>query len=109
MAQIKADRAYPQEARDWKMVQDTLVTVLGTAKDRAETLVKDLVRRMADASPEERLLSFHNEPLEIAASLLDPAHRPSDAEHLSYRQLARQAGWGYPYPSSLAGNAALRA
>ena len=96
------------------MVQDTLVTVFGTARDRAETLVRDLVRRMADASPEERLLSFHNEPLEIAASLFDPAHRPSETEHLSYRQLARQAGWGYPHPAARpgndpAGNAALRA
>ncbi len=100
MATIEADRAYPQEARYWKMVESTLVSVFGTTGETAGTLVRDQVRRMADASPLERLLTFHNEPFGIAAALFDPAHRTTEAEHRSYQQLARNAGWGYSHPAS---------
>ena len=94
MASIEPDRAYPDEARYWTMVQQTMVRVFHKPEDEAAGLVTTFVRRMADASPQERLLSFHAEPFEVAAALLNLEGHGSDAQHRRYRDLASSIGWG---------------
>ena len=98
VASIEADRAYPDEARYWTMVQQTMVMVFHKPDEEAAGLVTAFVRTMADASPQERLLSFHAEPFEVAASLLRVDGSGSDVQHRSYRSLASRMGWERPMP-----------
>ncbi len=64
------------EARYWTTVRETLCRVFDADPDLAE----QYRRRLLDAPAEERLLIYHNEPLDIAADLVGRAVTAADLE-----------------------------
>lgn len=72
---------YPYEDLYWRVVDATLRDVFG----RADTGI-DALRRDIMAAPErERLMFYHNDPLDVAADLAGV--RPDEAQAARYREM----------------------
>lgn len=90
MATVDSTHPYPSADKYWDLVKRTLDEVFQHSTKPAE----HLRWAMSDWPPEEQLLLYHAEPLNVAADLA--GRRPSDAEIKAYRHLADQVGWGVP-------------
>jgi hypothetical protein len=78
------DRVYPHAARDrfWGLVERSLTDVFNVSADAAEKY-----RRLVENRPVgERMLVYHQEPLNVAADLAGVAEVTEDHLHI-YRDL----------------------
>jgi hypothetical protein len=88
MAVIDPKTSYAGKAFYWFMVEHALSDVFRVSRD----LHKDLRLEMDNASPEEQLLFYHAEPLDVAADLAGQ-RPPTGAQVVAYRNVARQRKW----------------
>ena len=94
MAMIDRHNIYPNPDEYWNIVRKTLEDVFRRKPTDIDALVDKFQRLLGKHGPEEQLLFYHAEPLDVAADLA--GRRPSDVEIKAYRQLADQVGWGLP-------------
>jgi len=72
---------YPYEDLYWRVVDATVREVFGRADTEIDALCKDIM-----AAPErERLMFYHNDPLDVAADLAGV--RPDEAQAARYREM----------------------
>ena len=90
MSVIDAERTFSGEMAYWHVVTATLTDVFGLQETKAAVMVRDLLDRMEDASPTERLMTFNTEPLHLAADLC--GSEISEHTLKSYRALAKKLG-----------------
>lgn len=84
-------KEYPQATEYFHFVSRVLQDVFGMNGQRAGNLIGQLQQSMAHRSPEERLLFFHREPLDLASDLMGKSPTEQDV-HL-YREIARKMWW----------------
>jgi hypothetical protein len=94
MGKIEPDHGYALEPRYWNLVRLTLTEVFGIGQRKAARLVDEYVLLQSEAPPDERLLGFHEEPLYVAADLIQ-RQKIEAHEDAAYGRIAKNAGW-YP-------------
>ncbi len=81
----------PREYQYWEMVIKSLQDIFEVTPTESSELVNTLVKRLHERPPEERLLFYHAEPLDVAAELAgEPATEPQIE---NYKTLANKFHW----------------
>lgn len=78
---------YPVVDKYWNLVKRTLSEVFKEKTNSVDILRKEVRRR----PPDEQLLFYHSEPLDVAADLV--GERPDGIQVKKYRRLADQCDW----------------
>jgi hypothetical protein len=94
MSAAKHMQVQGYEARYWDLVRDTMVQVFGVSPDIARHRTAEFAQWSEARAPEDHELSFHDEPLSVAANLLRLPVTDEQAQH--YDQLASNVDWGLP-------------
>jgi hypothetical protein len=81
---------YPSPSTYWSVLFETLSVVFN--RSDASDLVTKLKREMQNASPDEQLLFFHDEPFNVAIVVTGTPASPTLIS--SYLSLIKQLNWG---------------